>query len=99
MASRWLEVFYVNGRDPVKVRIGPKAEVMFERHFGISMSQAGKDISAEHLYYLAWASLRVAGQEGADFESFLDTLEDVEAVTGASLDPTRTAQESDASSS
>lgn len=91
MASRWLEVFYVDKRPPVKVRIGPKAEVLFERHFQTTMSKAGQEISAEHLYYLAWAAMHAAGQEAADFESFLDMLEDVEPATGDSVNPTQTA--------
>lgn len=93
MASRWLLVSYVDGRDTVKVRIGPKAEVLFERHFGTSMTSAGRDISAEHLYYLAWASLHVAGKESADFESFLDKLDEVDAVEGEPINPTGSAHE------
>lgn len=84
-----MNVGYTDGRK-VKVRIGPKAEVAFERHFQISMSQAAKDISAEKLYFLAWAALHHAGKEALDFDSFLDVLEDVDMDTSeeSSVGPT-----------
>lgn len=96
--ARWLRVVYLDGRNPVDVRIGPKAEVAFERHFKMSMTKAGQDISAEHLYYLAWTSLHHAGKEPLDFDSFLDVLDDVEAIEPeTSVDPTPPAHPSEES--
>lgn len=93
MAGRWFEVYYKGNETPVRVRVGPKADVLFERHFQMSMSKAGEDISAERLYYLTWAALYAAGKEGRDFESFLDVLEDVEPVEDELVNPTLPAHE------
>jgi hypothetical protein len=92
LPSKRIKVVYTDGKSK-EVRIGPKAEVMFERHFKVSMTKAGNDISAENMYYLAWASLHCAGVEPLDFDSFLDVLEDVEKVDGAdAVDPSQSAQ-------
>lgn len=93
MPSKRIRVSYTDGRTK-EVRIGPKAEVMFERHFQVTMGKAGDAVSAEHLYYLAWASLHCAGQEALDFDSFLDVLEDVDHVESKTdqVDPTRPEQ-------
>lgn len=77
---RWMLITYMDGREPTKVRIGPKAEVMFERKFGISMGAAKEGYSAEHFYYLTWAGLRTAGLEKLDFDDWLDLVEDVDAL-------------------
>lgn len=91
MPSKRIRVVYTDGRIK-EVRIGPKAEVMFERHFKVSMTKASENISAESMYYLAWASLYCAGVEGLDFDSFLDVLEDVDNVGDEkALDPTQLA--------
>ena len=98
--ARWLRISYLDGRDAVEVRIGPKAEVAFERHFKISLTKAGQDISAEHLYYLAWTALHHSGKEPLDFDSFLDVLDDVDGVdTEAPVDPIEPVQPVDSSSS
>lgn len=78
--ARWMLVTYLDGRDPIKVRIGPKAEVMYERHFGVSLYNAKQDISAEHLYYLTWCALRSSLKEKLEFDDWLDLVEEVDGL-------------------
>jgi hypothetical protein len=94
------KVTYKDGKE-LEVRVSPKAQVMFERHFKQTMSSFGKDPGAEHLCYLTWAGLHCAGMEGEDYETFLDKLADVDPVdaSGEEADPTQTAPGPEPSSS
>lgn len=87
-------VTYTDGKK-CHVRVSPKAQVIFERQYKITMSRSMSDASAEHLYYLAWAGLHCAGMEGRDFDAFLDAIADVVAPDDEEDsddgDPTRSA--------
>ena len=89
-----MKVTYLDGREVVML-VPPRAQVMAERHFaGITQEKA-----VEQAYYLAWASLNKAGKEPADFETFLDLIEDAEQVKEIDYeDPTTAAPPSDESS-
>ena len=100
MAALRFKVTYQDGKE-FEVRVSPKAQVLFERHFQKTMSSFGKDPGAEHLYYLAWAGAHCAGMEAADFETFLDKIKDAESLDSAveEADPTRAAPGSEPLSS
>lgn len=100
MAAPRFKVTYLDGKE-VEVRVSPKAQVMFERHYQMTMSAYGKNPGVEHIYYMAWAGLHCAGMEGSDFETFLGKLQDAEAVdtSAEEADPTQTAPGPDPSSS
>jgi hypothetical protein len=86
------KVTYQDGKE-LEVRVSPKAQVMFERHFQMTMSAYGKNPGAEHIYFMAWAGLHCAGMEGSDFETFLDKIQEAEPLDTSVVeaDPTQTA--------
>lgn len=98
MAKMHLKVTYTDGRVLESVRVTPRAEVAFEDRFNVGMSAAGDDMHMKYLYYLAWAALHYSGQEGKDFDAFIDVLDDVE-MAKANADPTKPARPPDSSSS
>ncbi len=68
-----LKVTYVDGRE-VTVLASPRAQVETERHFkGVDEKQR-----IEGSFYLAWASLKYAGKEAADFDAWLDLVVEAE---------------------
>ena len=79
MAVPRFTVKYLDGRS-VNVRVMPKAQVMFERHFSTSMAKLAADPSMEKSYYLVWAACHCAGMEGNDFDTFLGLIEDIESL-------------------
>lgn len=85
MATK-LKVTYSDGREVVVIA-SPKAQVMTERNLaGITDAN-----NLQASYYLAWASLFYGGKESADFESWLDSISDIERVEEERPDPTRPA--------
>lgn len=89
-----LRVTYQDGRT-VDVFVPPKAMVMVERTYNVSLTDE-KARRLEHSYYLAWQSLFLAGREPRDFEAFLMAMEDVDDITEEEAaangqDPTGTA--------
>lgn len=97
-----VRVTYVDGR-VVDSTVSPRAEVDFERRFGIGVRAAGKDMHQEYYYYLAWAGLHFAGKEPADFDAFLGMIDDVENVKDEEAelpeDPTKPAPKPESLSS
>jgi hypothetical protein len=75
-----LKITYNDGRE-VQVIASPRAQVETERHFG-GFNEA-REIEAS--FYLAWASLRWAGKEPAEFDAWLDLIGDVEQVEPTEL--------------
>lgn len=68
-----LKVTYVDGRE-VTILASPRAQVETERHFkGVDVKQR-----IEGGFYLAWASLKYAGKESAEFDAWLDLVADAE---------------------
>jgi len=76
-----LDVTYLDSRK-VRTSATPRDFVNFERQFAQSVTafRNGAAVKYEWLCYLAWSSLHRAGKEPADFDSFLDTVEDVDPV-------------------
>lgn len=101
MAVPRFKVTYNDNRE-VEVRVSPKAQVMFERHFQKTMTEYGRNPGAEHIYFMAWAGLHCAGMEGNDFETFLAKIKEAEPIdpdAEEESDPTRTAPGLEPSSS
>jgi hypothetical protein len=73
-----LKLTYVNG-STVVVKTQPSDVVAFERHFSTSFTAAlGTGApSMEHITWLAWHSEHRRKQTSLDFESWLDTLEEM----------------------
>lgn len=85
MATK-LKVTYLDGK-VVEVLAPGRAQVLTEQHFkGVSDANA-----VQSGYFLAWASLRQAGKEPAEFEPWLDQVLDVEKLEDEDVDPTREA--------
>lgn len=59
-----------------EVGITPRISVEFERQFQTGIGRAFQDQRVEHIYWLAW---RATGAN-KDFESWLDSLRDVQVV-------------------
>ena len=70
------DVTYQDGRTVTAVAM-PKDFVAFERQYGKAVSTFGSDSPIEWIYYLAWAALHRMRDERADFDGFLDVVEDV----------------------
>lgn len=83
-----LKVVYVDGRE-ITLIASPRAQVETERHFkGLDENQR-----IEGSFYMAWAALKWAGKEAADFEAWLDLVieaeeEEPSEADEASQDPT-----------
>ena len=76
-----MNVTYADGR-VVSAIANARAQVATERAYHGMDEQQRVELS----YHLAWAALHHAGQETADFETWLDLIEDVDEVaevTGA----------------
>lgn len=88
------EVTYEDGRKVV-ASAGPKDFVSFERQYGHSVTKFSDDTKVEWIYYLAWAPLHRTRVERADFDTFLDLIDDVDPVEDEPADdvadPTQTA--------
>jgi hypothetical protein len=76
MATK-MKVTYTDGR-VIELLASARAQVETERHFKSFDNAQSQRI--ESSFYLAWASLRQAGKETADFEDFLNVLADAEVV-------------------
>jgi hypothetical protein len=82
-----MKVSYNDGTDVV-VRVSPKVQVQFERHFKKSMFDYGLSPLQEENFYLAWLALRDAGKDCPDdFEAFLDLIDDVDPVRDTPTEP------------
>lgn len=78
-----MTVKYLDGRT-VDVVATARAQVETERHY----SGYSKANTVEFSYYLAWFTLHKADKESADFESWLDLIEDVDETEPAPVGPT-----------
>jgi hypothetical protein len=91
MAARQLTVIYLDGRVE-KILATPRAQVMAEQY----TSWSKNPVLAT--YYTGWAALNKAGKESADFETWLDLINDVEESDAPPADPTPPAPSVDTSS-
>lgn len=76
------EVLYEDGTT-VTAQVRPKDVVSYERQYSASFVAFGSDASYERLCYLAWAPLHRTRVERADFDGFLDLIEDVTPIDDA----------------
>jgi len=61
--------------------ISPRAAVNFERHFGLALSKAiSEDTRFEHVYYLAWDSVRLSGRVVKPFDGWLEEVKSAKFV-------------------
>lgn len=84
------DVTYQDGRKVISTAL-PRDFVAFERQYGKSIAAFGDQTQMEWVFYLAWSGLHRSGQEPADFDGFLDSVEDVAPIadeeTPAAADP------------
>ena len=68
----------------------PRTIVAFEQKFGKGLAKLfAEDQKMEHIYYLAWQSLKDNGRVVKPFgPEFLDTLESVEMITDPNSEST-----------
>lgn len=89
-----IKIYYADEREPVEVKVTPRAQVSTERHIGGDWST----MAILSVYYMAWAALRGQDQQTPDFETWLDQVEDVEQLESEKApDPTEPAQSTDSS--
>ena len=71
----------------------PRTIVAFEQKFGKGLAKLfAEDQKMEHIYYLAWQSLKDNGRVVKPFSpEFLDTLESVEMISDPNLESTEIA--------
>jgi len=61
--------------------VKPKTVVEFERQFGMGIGKAFQtEQRAEHIYWLAWRSVKDSGQVVKPFDGWLDDVADVEMI-------------------
>lgn len=73
MAAVRLKVLYNDGRE-ITTAVPLLAQVMTERHYHGMPDTMRVELSS----YLAWAALRIGGQETADFEDWLGLVADID---------------------
>lgn len=81
MAAK-IKVTYLDGRTET-VRVSPRAQIQVEEH----LHGVGERNMLMTSYRLAWQQLRNLGLEDAEFDKWIDEIEDVEEVS-APADPT-----------
>lgn len=82
----------VEGGDEKTYALRPRTIVGFEQKYGKGLSKLlSEDQKVEHIYWLAWDSMRLAGVIVKPFgDSFLDTLLHAELVSDISFESTET---------
>jgi hypothetical protein len=75
MAAPYQRVTYVGGREVV-VRIGPKSQVAWERHFDVSFFDRNRKRTLEQNYWLTWHALIEANEETREFDDWLAVVDD-----------------------
>lgn len=73
MAVKKFKVTYQDDHEEI-VKVLPRAQVMTEEHFG----GLTEDNSLSAGFYLGWAAVHVAGKTTLDFQTWLNSVEDVE---------------------
>lgn len=64
-------------------QVGPKVQVAFEREWKTGLPKAfSTEQRMEHMYWIAWKAQHAAGVPVKPFDSWLDTVENVEVVEG-----------------
>ena len=69
--------------DTNEYQVGPKVQVAFEREWKTGLPKAfSSEQRMEHMYWIAWKAQHAAGVPVKPFDSWLDTVENVEVVEG-----------------
>lgn len=77
MSRQKIKVIFADGKE-TEAKITPRAEVMFEQHYEVGLPSLENNPHAEYVYYLAWCSCVDSKMYHENFDTFLDSLEDVE---------------------
>jgi hypothetical protein len=86
-----VKIYYTDGRE-VEVKVKPRAMVATERHIGGEW----QSMAVLSVFYMAWCAVRLEDKEAPDFDTWLDTIDDVEQVEEKKdPDPTELAQSTD----
>jgi hypothetical protein len=84
MAVMKIRIIYCDGRTE-EIIASPKAQVMTEQHYG-GITPLNK---LEAHYYLCWLSMHRAGREAADFNAWLESIDDASTIEeDERVDPT-----------
>lgn len=95
MPAALLKITYVDeNRPPIQVKVTPRAQVNTETHIGGDWARMG----ILSLFHMAWGSLKKVEPDTPDFETWLDTIENVEEIEPPKADPTPPAPSEGASS-
>ena len=63
--------------------VGPKVQVAFEREWKTGLPKAfSTEQRMEHMYWIAWKAQQAAGVVVKPFDTWLDSVENVEVVEG-----------------
>ena len=63
--------------------VGPKVQVAFEREWKTGLPKAfSTEQRMEHMYWIAWKAQHAAGVAVKPFDTWLDSVENVEVVEG-----------------
>lgn len=75
-----LDVAYADGSTR-RVTIKPVTQVAFERHFGQGLPAIANDTHVEHLYWMAWHTLRAEDKATpSDFDVWLANVAGIEGI-------------------
>lgn len=86
MPAAVLKITYNDeSREPIEVKVTPRAQVNTETHIGGDWARMG----ILSLYHMAWGSLRKVDPNTPDFETWLDLVENVEEIEPPKPDPTQ----------
>ncbi len=76
------------GGDRATYTVLPVTVVAFERHFAVGLGAIATENRMEYVYWLAWDSERRSGKTLPPFDTWLETVAEVEAEDEAApLDP------------
>jgi hypothetical protein len=81
-----LGIIFNDGRT-VTVTVPPAVQVAFERHYKVGIPSLENGLHLEHLYWLAFETLRKRGDATSDFDVWLDSVASLTAEEG-DTDPT-----------
>lgn len=88
-----IKLWYTDGR-VTEVLPGARARIETERHY----SGLGPQNVQEATFYMAWEHLKRSGEDVGNFESWIDTVADIEETKADDVRPTQPAQPADTSS-
>lgn len=83
-----VRIYYADEREPVEVKISPRALVNTERHIGGDWTS----MAILSVYRMAWEALFAVDKNTPAFETWLDEIDDVEQLEEKEVDPTEPAR-------